>query len=54
MTTASTYDPTTAFAGVGDQIQAGLDKGGPIALAVMVPLLVFGIVWRLVRKGAKG
>lgn len=54
MSSTSSYDPTTAFAGVGDQIQEGLNKGGPIAVAVMVPVLIFGLVWRLVKRGAKG
>jgi hypothetical protein len=54
MSSTVTYDPTTAFAGVQDTTAEALNKGGPIAVALLIPVLAFGIVWRLVRKGAKG
>lgn len=48
------FDPTAAFAGIAPAIQNGVETGGPIAVGVAIPVLVFGIVWKLVKRAAKG
>lgn len=54
MSTATTYDPGTTFDSLAPQIQNGVEAAGPIVIGVAAPVIVFGLIWRLVKRAAKG
>ena len=48
-----TFDPTTAFAGLQTNLVDAVNTGAPILGVVGGALLALGIVWRLIKRGAK-
>ncbi len=51
---AAVFNPNAAFTGIQDQLVGAVTAGGPYVATIGGALLAFGIVWRFIKRAARG